>query len=191
MKKLLALALAVMLVMAMSVNAMAAGLGTENGEVKVDITNGNVSDSTSSKVYHVVITWGDLDFKYSFTGFTNLEKKWDPASHSYVIHGTDASGNSVVATGEWLGATTRTVTVTNHSNNGVKITAKFNGSDSVTNEGITATLAENVFTLANAEGTSYANAPEDTFKVSISGMPNTTNATDFQVGIINVKIEAN
>lgn len=194
MKKMFALVLAIMLVMAMGVNAMAADVtqngGSSTGNVTVDITNGSVTDSTSTKVYHVVVAWVELKFEYEFTGYDHLEKKWDPASHSYVIHGEDAQGNFGVASGQWIGNTSKTVTVTNHSNNGVTVSPTFDGAKTVTNEGITATLSGD-FPLANGETTDYNNAPSASFTVSVDGVPTTTDASAFPVATITVTIRAN
>lgn len=190
MKKMFALILALAMVMTMGATVFAATVDSQTGNVVVDITNGNVSDETNIPVYHVVIAWGDLEFSYNFEGYTNLTKKWDPETHAYVIHGTQ-NGQEVVATGKWEGNTSNTVTVTNHSDDDVAVSAKFGDANSITNEGITATLSDNEFNLATAVGTLVANAPKDTFTVTVSGTPTTTDATDFGVGIITVTISAN
>lgn len=158
MKKMLAMILALAMVLSMSVFAFAAeeeetvaggsdfATGSANEAVKVEVTGG-------SKVYHVVVVWGNLTFTYN-------KGTWQPESHTYDGIGFATEGTTKLMT------TSKIITVYNHSNAQVNYVAAFDGESA--KPGVEATLSGNTTaTLANAEGTSYADAPKNSFTVTV------------------------
>ena len=188
MKKLFALILAIMLVMAMSANAFATTIvGGDSGNVDVNIKNDDIINGTSEKVYYVSITWTNLTaFEFQFDAeYEELTLKWNPEKHDYVVEGT-VNGNSVVATGRWL-SNDKKVTVANHSNAVVNIKALFGTETSIVNNGVTATILNNVFPLeAAVEGSAFADAPSNFFTVRVENTP--TNFEGYKVGTITVTV---
>ena len=136
----------------------AEGKDPQTSDVKVNVAG-------AETVYKIDVEWGNLTFNYN--GST-----WDTSTHQYTG-------------GNWESDTT-TVTLTNHSNAAVNYTAAFDESDSVTANGVTATLTGRTGELATAEGTAVEEAPEGTFNVSVNGTPT---AGSFTVGTITITLE--
>lgn len=187
MKRTLALFMVLVLALAMSPAALAAngedniGLGTSEGNVIVDILD-SITDSTDSEVYYVTVTWQNLtNFQFDFEG-EGLHRYWNPESHAYEIQ----TSEHTPATGSWTGATSKDITVSNHSNSPVHILAAFDTGASKTTDGVTSTLTNREFDLATAVGTVYASAPNDQFTVAVTGVPTVT--TGYTVGKITVTV---
>ena len=73
--------------------------GNSNQDVDVTV------DHTFTEVYAVDIEWGSLEFTYSTT-----YNGWNKTTHEYET-----------SYGEWTAETTKTITVTNHSNKDVTV----------------------------------------------------------------------
>lgn len=142
-----------------------AGLdGTSTGTVTVNVV--------SSPVYLINITWDSLAFEYKFD-------TWNTGTHKF-------TGNS-----GWQAPTTRNVKLVNHSNAEVNYTAEFNGTSSDTSsvvKGVTAKLSKISGKLYSAVGTTPSDAPNDTFEVSVSGEPTSTQGENFTVDTITIKL---
>jgi hypothetical protein len=150
--------------------------GTSQGDVVVKITDGN----TVTKVYKVDVVWGTLDFTYDFT--VDGTPTWDVTNHKYDAASGDES--------EHWDKTSDKITVKNHSNAAVAVSASFTTesgvSASVTTNGVTATLSNNTATISTAEGTVPNSAPSQEITVGVSGIPTTT--SEFTVDTITVTI---
>lgn len=163
MKKILALVLALMLVFSTSMVAFAAtvnnGEGDSTGNVDVEIkSNGITSDlndvDSDEATYSVDIDLKDYTFTYTLGAYNT-------STHAY-------------NTGDW-DETTASVTVKNHSNTSLDVSAKFAATSTITSEksGATATLDKASDTVDSAVGTENTDAttPNKTFTVTISGAP--------------------
>lgn len=179
MKKILTLALVVVLAFAMM--AISVSAEVDNLDNTTDSTTKDVTVEVQipvgaqiQNVYMVDVSWESLNFTYTF----GEAPEWDAENHEYT--GGTESG--------WTGGGVSTITVTNHSNADVTVSASFNGESSITTSGVTATLDKESVDLNNAEGTTVAEAPSDTFTCSVSGIP--TSSIGFTVGTITVSFEA-
>ena len=170
MKKIVAIMLALALVFAMSTVSFAAiteNNGKEDAEVKVIINSDvfnpptdpgddpdnpdpdypdgpgdpdDVNPDSKLAVYKVDIDARDAEFKYTFSNNYNTE------THQY-------------DSGSW-DSLTAPITVTNHSNTAVKVTAAWkDGGNSGTLNNVKATLSENVFNLASSVNTGTEENP--------------------------------
>ena len=110
------------------------------------------SNLSNAEIFKIDVTWTDLKFTY-----TEATTEWDPSTHEYKTL-TEAAWND--STGK--------VTVVNHSNAAVKVTAAIT---KATGETATLTLNSKSFTLLTAVGTAVANAPSKTIKITASGTP--------------------
>ena len=137
MKKLLTSALAIALSLSLCVPAFAAEstVTEDGGNQSIDV-NAKYNDSIQTPtVYHVDLTWGAMEFTYTVSG----TKTWEAEKHSYAVN----------TSGEWT-ATGNEITVTNHSNTGIKTDftyAKAAGFDTVTGS-----FSQSSLTLPTAEG---------------------------------------
>lgn len=181
MRKLIALILCMLLVVSMSVTAFATGVtieGTSNtndpskGDVTVKITNSQGGDLNPDKIYKVEIAWAGLEF-----AVTADEAEWNVATQTYTLK------NPVLDT------TPGTVTVTNHSNAAVNISALFvtNTKESSTVGGVMATLSESDGKLATAAGADPLPALQ--YTVTPSGTPKDAPALTYTVDTITVTVE--
>lgn len=175
MKKILSVLLALVLCLSLCGMAFATSVGSEQGDVVINVQNSAVEDS--SVVYQVEFKWDSLIFTYDFGGGTI---KWDTEEHDYVLTGAGTAG--------WVdNKTTANITVINHSNGSVKVTALLdNGSASKTANGVTATLSNNEYTIGSAVGTAYNAAPSGITQVKITNAPNTEEG--FTLGKITVSV---
>lgn len=182
MKKLVAILTAVVMAALLVVPSFAATSitvlpGSDNKDVIVNVLDNN--DEQLTVVYKVDVEWESLEFTFNFDG-SKTEVLWNPDTHQYEKDGA-------AATGTW-DRTTAKVTVKNHSNADVKATALFDTAKSSTKLGVTATIAEDEQTIANAEGTAVADAPKAEYTVTVTGTPTTMN--QFTVDTITVSIAA-
>lgn len=166
MKKIFALILTLALVFSLAaVPAYAAdpssSITAANGSATKDVTVTYNAGSSSTAVYSVTITWGEMDFDYN-------DGAWDPNTHAYKANWTQI-GN--------------TVTVTNHSN--TAITAKLTYAHKEGFDGITGTFNTDTLSLASAVGTNVGAAPTATATLTLSGALSET-AT---VGTITVSLQ--
>lgn len=188
MKKIISLILVLVLVLGLAVTANAAdATGDVTFDNRVDPyksgpdwTNDNtvkvnVAVTATDPVYYVAVVWEDLTFTYTFdTG----NSQWDPINHKYE-EVDDQNG--------WDKESAK-VTVTNHSNKKVKVSAAIADVNPIA--GVTAGVTGGA-TLPSAEGMA-TNAPELTtaFTVSVSGTPESNNAiTNQEISKVTVTIE--
>lgn len=196
MKKFLALLLTVLMVASISMTAFADDISPEDikdeegkpGQQSADVTiniadeNGNPLDPTL--VYRVVITWKDLDFKVQAA-----EAHWVPLGQYYWLK-----------EGKLVPDQRGYVTVTNHSNAPVTVTAAFEGAEedpmvSRTTGGIWANLALTTGELTNgmlvidsAEGCGDT-PPFIQYTVTPGGTPDRVPDLQYTVDKINLTIE--
>ena len=170
MKKILSLILALALVMSLSINALAAeDNGNGEGEAaKIEISAIYRAGTAADEVVSVDITWGAMSFTYT----DGADGKWDPATHSYGEKGT----------GTWK-ASDNAITVTNHSNTGIK--ASFTYTKAV--ETVTGTFSATELTLDTAEGTTKENAPAGSVTLELGGTMTAEDAG--KVGTVTISIE--
>lgn len=183
MKKLFSVLIAMVLVVSMSVIVFAAGTPIENYASSDNTTSGTVvvkigeeSIEKITRVYSVNLEWDSLDFTYSFSEYNG--DSWDPATHTY---------GSVDYVGQNWDKNNANIKVINHSNASVGVLATFeDDATAKTVNGVTATLSNNEFVLATAEGTTLEEAPNDSVNLSIRGVP--TKDQGFDVGTITVAL---
>ena len=161
---------ALMMVTALSIPSFAAN-------PTKDVTGSYVANATTP-VMSMAYSWGDMKFTYS----ESSKGVWNPETHTY-----DTSGGT---SGGWAPATTGSnkVTVVNHSNVAIKVTYTFTPSL----EGITASLgtSDGNGTIASAEGTEVASAPQKDFYLNITGGSLTSGQTDVKLGTLELSYEA-
>lgn len=115
-------ALFLSLALACSVNATAFAADTSpktieqiEGSAEIGVTGKYTPGTSGAVVYKVDIAWGSMDFVYDESNVTQV---WDTESHQYTVNGT----------GKWKASkqgTSDRITVTNHSNAGVKASISF------------------------------------------------------------------
>ena len=181
MKKLFALVLALTLALSMTVTANAAGKanladgisgGTE-GTVTVEVTG---VAAEAAKTYYVVVTWGDLSFEYDFN---ESKKTWDAENHKTVIHPDER-------TAKWS-HTSADITVVNHSNDEITVSAAFAGTSHAANN-VTASLVGGTQNLPSAEGKATdASELKASFTVSITDTVPSVKE-DFTIDTVNLTI---
>lgn len=159
MKKFFAIALALVLTLALAVTCFAEVTGDKTGLKTGESATQNITvtytagDTDDTKVYAVDVKFGALSFEYTAEGNSG----WNVEEHTYTT--VPASWN----------ATGNTVTVTNHSNDGITATFSIDFGEintvtaSYTGEGVTG----NVLALGSAETNNAAVA--GTVTVTLDG----------------------
>ena len=152
MKKFLTIALVVAMMLSLAVVASAelgasvvdANNGTGSSQRNIQIDYIDDSNSESAKVYYVVVTWADTAMSYTKSGNTSV---WNPETHQYEDQSTTT----------WTDDTA-TVTVFNHSNDG--ITATLTIANDTVNNGVTLAVdGESTLNIVSAVGKAI-DAPE-------------------------------
>ena len=168
MKKLLASAFAFALVMSMSAAAFAVEASSDD-DMSIPVSGTYQEGASAAEVVYVDVTWDDMNFTYTAPS----KGTWNPKTHEY----------ENAATGGWAptnGADPK-ITVTNHSNVGVKTTFAFQSEI----DGLNGSFTENTLTLATAEGTAVAAAPKGETAFSVSG---SAISEDQKLGTITVTV---
>lgn len=174
-KKAIVAPLALALAAGMSISAFAAAetVGTGSKDIAV---SAKYEDSTTpaGTTYSVDVTWDSMEFTYTVSG----SKVWEPTKHDYTVSTTDV----------WSSDNNK-ITVTNHSNAGIKASfayAPIAGYTTVTGEFSNASL-----NLPSAVGKAM-DAAELTGKTALNlkgTLPSDTTAMT-RVGTVTVTIEA-
>lgn len=126
------------------------GAGDSNQDVNVTV------DHEFVEVYAVDIEWGSLAFTYNTT-----YGGWNKTSHEYET-----------SYGEWTAETTKTITVTNHSNKDVTVKTVYAPDDQKQVAGVTVSVT----------GDSVADAAI-TLRAGVESSPNTADKTEITVGV--------
>lgn len=152
--------------------------GTDSADVKGSYKEGTKADT----VYSVDVQWGSMEFTY--TGAN--QGTWNPLDHTY-------TGKTEAAWTNAEGA--NKISVTNHSNAGVKATLKYNKDTSF--EGITGSFTEangtandGVMDLQSAVGTETIAAPTASATLGLSGELASTASANTKIGNVTVTITA-
>ena len=173
MKKMISLLAAAALVCTMSTTAFAADqTGVNTGDYSNNVKGTYQAGISGAVVYSVDIAWTDMNFTYTGAG----EGTWNPETHQYE-GGTEASWTDSNAS----------VTVINHSNAAVTVTASFEAETGY--ESTTMTFGNNEATVATAVGTEVASAPSATITVTPGGTL-AESANGGKIGTITVSIAA-
>lgn len=145
MKKTITFFLAALLTVAMGIPALAA---TNNGgDSTADVNGIYKAGQTAPDTISAEIAWQEMTFTYM-----EGEKNWNPGTHK-----VDQ------AAGTWADEQ-KSITVTNHSNTGIKATFAF-----VSTTGITGAFDRAELLLATAAGTEVSAAPKDAAYFRITG----------------------
>ena len=170
MKKILSLVLILVLMMSLCVTAFAAeSVTADNGTATIDISATYKAGAAADDVISVDIVWGAMSFEYT----DGAEGAWDPATHT----------NSAKGEGSWT-AGGNEITLTNHSNVGVKAT--FTYAEEV--DTVTGAFSSNgQLSLATAVGTARDAAPSGSVALTLGGT--LTAETAGKVGTVSISIE--
>ena len=184
MKKITALILAMMMSFALSIGANAALSADESDsrEVRLEVIQRNDSE----KIYSVDVSWPNLSFTYNHGTGT-----WNPATHSYTQSGQNwVTTQHHSALEEGNGLKSSNITITNHSNAGIKYEAEYSKGD-LDQNGVTVSLVgvEEPKTLPSAEGKAM-NAAEliGEFYVQVEGTPNKKALDPTKIGTVTITI---
>ena len=175
-KKLLVLMLAVILVLSTASFAAAETLTAVPGSKEITVYGVYSGGGTTTTVYSVDVTWGEMTFTYTEKDL----KVWDPKTHTY----TTASGNSWTGTGN-------SITVTNHSNAAVQVNFEF---EAAQGSGIAGHFTEPKKELKSAAEVAEGNpqlAPtvDSTLIIDSGTLPNTATGRE-QIGTVSVNLSA-
>ena len=174
MRKITAFALSLVLALSVSVTAFAAeSTVTENGgQQDIDVNAKYVNGVATPTKYSVDVEWGAMEFTYTVSG----TKTWDAENHQYAVS----------TSGAWT-ASGNEISVTNHSNTGIKAGFAYT-KDSAYNA-VTGTFSANSLTLPTAVGkTTDAAELKGTTALTLGGTL-ASGVTDFtKVGTVTVTI---
>ena len=146
--------------------------GDGTGSYSAEVKGAYQAGGSGAVVYSVDIAWTNMNFTYTGAG----EGTWNPETHQYE-GGTEASWTDSNAS----------VTVINHSNAAVTVTASFEALPGY--ETTSMTFGNNGATVATAEGTEFAKAPSATITITPTGSLAQT-ANGGKIGTITVSIAA-
>ena len=152
MKKLLTGILSLALAASMSIPAFAADTNT-GGDTNITVNGKYQAGAEAADVISVDLAWDAMDFTYTAPS----RGDWNPKTHEYE---NASAGGWAATTG-----TNPKITVTNHSNVGVKATFAFQSEI----DGLNGSFTKDTLTLATAEGTAVAAAPKGETAFSVSG----------------------
>ena len=116
------------------------------------------------------------------------------SSESVVANAVGAGTATITATGDSGTVYSSDITVTNHSNGGVEVTAALAGTENANKGTAAAALNKDSLTLTAAEANNdFNDAPFGSFTVTVSGVPGAVNsaAEGFKIGTITLTIVAN
>lgn len=170
MRKLICFLMAVGIVLTLGAGASAA----QNGKTQsIDVTAKSVTQTITPVSYSVDIHWTDMNFTYT----KSKTQTWNPEKHAYKSGAVKGSWDKKEAT----------VTVTNHSNVGVKVTMEYLP---VEDTGITGVLKNRTGKLEAGKLGDYAGADSMTATLTIRGTPTeAVTAEGTVVGSIKITIE--
>ena len=173
MKKIMSLILALALMMSLAIPAFAAT--NEGGNTSIDVKAQYTGETTTTDTISVNIAWGAMEFTYH-VGST---KVWDAGTHTYTTT-SDA--------GTWSAKQdTNVVTITNHSNVGVKADLSF-AADTAYNT-VTGSFDKASLTLPSAVDKELNDQTlVGTAKLTLDGTLADTVTALTKVGTITVKI---
>lgn len=184
MKRLFALILTLAMVCSLSLSASAVGAGDlaggisgdKNKDIKVTVTG--VSGDAAT-IYYVVIDWENMTFTYNYNEGTST---YDPEHH--VVN--TAAGDGTLG---WVdGRTSAKVTVTNHSNASINVSAALGEN---TDPNVTASLTGAAKVLPSAVGKAVTPIDPElvaTYTVNIAGKPAKANAAAFKINELTITI---
>lgn len=168
MKKLLALALT----LSMSTTAFAGTIGSDSGTQTIDVKAQYSNKVETPIVYDVDIEWGSMNFTYTVSG----KKTWNSNTHQY----TSTTSDGWIANGN-------VITVTNHSNTGIKTNFTYTKGDNY--ESVSGSFSKSSFTLPTAENKTTDNPQlTETTALTLGGTLEETVTNLTKVGTITVKI---
>lgn len=195
-KKFISLLLAVLVTVSVSITAFATtvdpedirdetgAVGKQSADVTINITDENGKPLNPTLVYRVVVSWKDLEFKVQAS-----EVHWIPVGRYYWLEG-----------GALVPDQRGYVTVTNHSNAPVTVTAAFEGAEedplvSKSTGGIragmvltTGELTDGALVIDSAEGCGDS-PPYIQYTVTPAGTPDRVPDLQYIVDTINLTIE--
>ena len=180
MKKFFAFVSALALALSLAaVPAFAAGdtidtaTGSSSHAVKATYDDGSGSGSGGGTiVYSVNIEWGAMEFTYTAAS----KGQWNPDTHAY---GEDTKAS-------WTSNGSNTVKITNHSNAAVKATLSYTAATGF--EEIIGSFDNATINLATAEGTTLANAPTETARLTLTGELASTTTDNTTIGTVTVTL---
>lgn len=173
MKKIIATALVFALSMGSTVFASEAGPTPENNTADIKATY-NADEPEPATVYSVDVAWGSLEYTYS----SGTTRSWNPETLKF---------EETEGTPEWSCATEAdTITVTNHSNAGIKASFTYEETNS---SGISGSFSQAAVVLGAAqEDTARDAAPSGQTTLSLNGDLTDTTAVKEKIGQVTVKI---
>lgn len=141
------------------------------GETNITITGIYQADTPAGAAISVDIAWETMDFTYTAPS----KGEWNPENHTY---------ENAIA-GGWAATSGKdpVITVTNHSNTGIKAAFAFNG----TVEGVNGRFTKNALVLHTAENTAPNDAPKGETAFGVSGA---AIDADTKLGTITVTVTA-
>lgn len=177
MKKLVSVLLTLALILSLSATAFAADSSpaTNQGDkaTSIKVSGTYTPGGTAATKISVEVKWDAMSFTY--TGA--YEGEWDPKEHDY-------NGEQAAA---WTSATTADITVTNHSNTGVKAAFAFQPTSTATGTFTGTDVNEaGEMSLPTAVGTQKDSAPTKTATFNVDGSITESGS----IGTITVTITA-
>lgn len=186
MKKLTMIAITCLMVLGLSRTVFADDALLNPGSANVPVKVSVDTDPTATK-YRVDITWNSLSFVYRF----GTEGAWNPSTHNYDSPGTDGW----VVGANRLSTANGTITVTNHSNNEINVSATLNRIQDTMNT-VTLTIDNDAATPRNVASAAIGDslgdpskAPSTSYQVTVGGVPNTDSVSDVTVANVTITVE--